>query len=767
MRIRIRGKIFLPVLASLVVLVGVIFIVLQHQLDRVGQGFMTEIGQGKMDEISSSMALSFREAESVTSLFVQLPVVEQAYRLALSGDIDDEGSPQSQAARELLRSELAESLASFQQVRGEPLMIHFHLPNGRSLVRLWRDRNFVRSGEWIDISDDISGFRQTVMEVNRSGRAAQGLEVGRGGFTLRSVLPIAGSNGDHLGSVEMLIDFEPIVEAAAAGEGQHLLLYMNQTLLSIAQELTDPSAHPLIGSEFIRVSGPRDEALNDLITPALLRQGRTGLTVESAGRYSLAAFPVTDFAGQQVGVMAYVMDASEQQATMTALMRALMGVVTILMILLMGIGLLSTNVAVLKPLRRLVDFSGRVAGGDLDQRIKVETGDEMEELGTSLQTMVDTLREKIGEADRRTAEAKDEMERAERYRQRAEVAMGRAESAKREGMLNAAGRISGIIESISEASEQLTGQVDQASLGAEDQQNKTQETAAAMEEMNATVREVARNAVHAAQHSEEAQQNANRGYHSVQEAVGAIGKVETTTEELRQKVADLGARAEGISRIITVIEGIANQTNLLALNAGIEAARAGEAGRGFSVVADEVRSLAESTMRATQEVREAVEVIQAEVKSNAVSVESTVMSVKTASELSRRSGAELEEIVKLARKASQQVQAIALAAEEQTTASDAINRSVDGINRVAGETAAVMARAADAIGELAEQAAGLQELVREMESDAEESEKGTDDQGAHEGPKHSDARASTATPPVTMLRHDSFSGALGHGRYAR
>ncbi|RQD55532.1 MAG: HAMP domain-containing protein [Desulfonatronovibrio sp. MSAO_Bac4] len=718
MRFKIRGKIFIPMLVSLVALVVIIFVVLNYQLNRVSNEFIREIGQSKADEIDSAMSLAFREAESVSALFSRLPAVAEAYRVALSGNINDGASPESQRAREMLRANLSDMLDSFEAVRGEPLMLHFHLPNGRSLVRLWREKNFIRDGQWVDESDDISEFRQTVMQVNRSGRAVEGLEIGRGGFTVRSVLPVMDDRRNQLGSVEMLIEFEPIVEAAAAAEGHELLLYMNYDFLRIAQRLQDESRHPVIDNRFVKVSGTEDARINQLISSRLLERGTRELAVETAGNYSLSVFPVVDFTGNQVGVMAYVLDTSVEQALIRNLTITLLAIMAGLLILLLVVGQLTTNYAVIRPLKRINDFASKVSNGDLDQQLDVSSKDEMQDLAGSLQVMVDNLKEKIFEADEKTSQAREETEKAEQFRLKAEEAMKKAEQAQREGMLSAASKIEDIIESISSASEELSAQVEQASRGSEDQQQRTQETATAMEEMNATVLEVAKNASQAAEFSEEAQNNALKGSKTVQDAIKAIKQVQTAAEELKSKIAGLGQRAEGIGRIMTVIEDIADQTNLLALNAAIEAARAGEAGRGFAVVADEVRKLAEKTMNATKEVGESIQAIQEDVRNNAKSVDSTVESVKTATDLSNLSGQQLEEIVSLAERSSDQVRAIATASEEQSSASEEINRSVDDINRVAGETADVMAQSAQAISDLAKQASDLQSLVQEMKDQA-------------------------------------------------
>jgi methyl-accepting chemotaxis protein len=193
--------------------------------------------------------------------------------------------------------------------------------------------------------------------------------------------------------------------------------------------------------------------------------------------------------------------------------------------------------------------------------------------------------------------------------------------------------------------------------------------------------------------------------------------VMTQAQELKTDMNTLGKQAEGISQIMTVINDIADQTNLLALNAAIEAARAGEAGRGFAVVADEVRKLAEKTMSATREVGDAISGIQQGTKKNVGNVENIGRLIEEATDLANKSGEALKEIVGLVDMASDQVRSIATAAEEQSAASEEINRSIEDINRISSEVSEAMRQSAHAVGEMAEQAQVLNGLIHELKSD--------------------------------------------------
>ena len=267
---------------------------------------------------------------------------------------------------------------------------------------------------------------------------------------------------------------------------------------------------------------------------------------------------------------------------------------------------------------------------------------------------------------------------------------------------------------VAAASEELSAQVEQVSRGADMQRSRVESTAAAMNEMNATVLEVARSAGNASEQSDETRKKADNGADLVNKVVKAINGVNSVALALQDNMKELGQQAESIGGVMNVISDIADQTNLLALNAAIEAARAGEAGRGFAVVADEVRKLAEKTMTATQEVGSNIQAIQNSARANIGEVTSAVKNITEATDLANASGQALSEIVSLAATNSSYVASIATAAEEQSATSEEINRALEDVSRVVSETADGMTQASAAVQDLSRVAQELRKLIERL-----------------------------------------------------
>jgi methyl-accepting chemotaxis protein len=266
-------------------------------------------------------------------------------------------------------------------------------------------------------------------------------------------------------------------------------------------------------------------------------------------------------------------------------------------------------------------------------------------------------------------------------------------------------------DQVSSASRQLQANAEQIAAGTEDVASQTNTVATASEEMAATSGDIAQTCHNAADSARLASNAAESGAVVVQSTVTGMAKIADRVQGTAKTVENLGVRSDQIGAIIGTIEDIADQTNLLALNAAIEAARAGEQGRGFAVVADEVRALAERTTRATKEISEMIKSIQQETRMAVHAMEEGVHEVESGMQEAEKSGSALAEILHLIQSVNQQVTQIATAAEEQTATTSEISQNIMQITTVVQQTAQGATETASAAATLSGRSEELQRLV--------------------------------------------------------
>ncbi len=327
------------------------------------------------------------------------------------------------------------------------------------------------------------------------------------------------------------------------------------------------------------------------------------------------------------------------------------------------IGFITTR-SITVPLNQAVKVNRKIADGDLSVSVTVDRKDEIGQLNESVKLMVENLRKIIT-------------------------------------------HLSGTASQVASASTQLHATADQLATASEEVAAQSGTVATAGEEMSATSGDIARNCTQAAEGSKLASNVATEGAGVVKKTVEVMERIARKVQSSARTVESLGARSDQIGEIVGTIEDIADQTNLLALNAAIEAARAGEQGRGFAVVADEVRALAERTTKATKEIGDMIKNIQSETKGAVAIMEEGVREVETGTEEAGRSGAALQEILDQINTVTMQVSQIATAAEEQTATTSEISNNILQMSEVVQQTA----RGAQ---DSSEAASGLARLAEEL-----------------------------------------------------
>ncbi|MEZ0197796.1 methyl-accepting chemotaxis protein, partial [Pseudomonas qingdaonensis] len=312
-----------------------------------------------------------------------------------------------------------------------------------------------------------------------------------------------------------------------------------------------------------------------------------------------------------------VRDAAAAQA------KTLLAVATVLALAFGLLAAWAITRQIIIPLRQTLRAAERVASGDLTQSLQVQRRDELGQLQASMHRMTQGLRELIG-------------------------------------------GIGDGVTQIASAAEQLSAVTEQTSAGVNNQKVETDQVATAMNQMTATVHEVARNAEQASEAALMADQQAREGDRVVGQAVAQIERLASEVVNSSEAMNLLKTESDKIGSVLDVIKSVAQQTNLLALNAAIEAARAGEAGRGFAVVADEVRSLAQRTQQSTEEIEELIAGLQSGTQRVASVMDNSRQLTDSSVELTRRAGSSLETITRTVSSIQAMNQQIATAAEEQT-----------------------------------------------------------------------------------------------------
>jgi methyl-accepting chemotaxis protein len=340
------------------------------------------------------------------------------------------------------------------------------------------------------------------------------------------------------------------------------------------------------------------------------------------------------------------------------------------------IGLLAALVisrSIVSPLQQAVAFAQRIAAGDLTQDLPHNRRDEPGQLMAAMQSMSVSLRTLVG-------------------------------------------RIGSGVSQIAAAAEQLSAITAQTSEGVQMQKQETEQTATAMHEMAATVQEVAQNAEQASMAARDADHEAQQGNSVVQQAMSQIAQLANEVEQSADSITALNQESGRIGSVLEVIRNVAEQTNLLALNAAIEAARAGEQGRGFAVVADEVRALAKRAQESTEEIEQLISSLQRLAKVAVDKMQSSRSMTQRTVVLAGEAGSALGRITLAVSTIEQMNQQIAAAAEEQSVVADTISESVTRVRDIGEQSASASQQTAASSAELARLGVELQGLVAQFRS---------------------------------------------------
>ena len=697
----LSARILLPVIAALVITVGGLTgygVWSQYQLiDTQERDRLTDLGNVFADRIQN-------QATSAVALAA-----------AVSADPDIQAAFANRDREKLLT--LMQPIYTTLHEQYSVSQAHFHIAPGVSFLRVHKPETF---------GDDISTTRLMVVKALNEQAVVTGLEQGKGGYGLRGIVPVM-YQGQFIGTFEIGFDFgEDLLTSFKSAQGSDVSVY-----------LYDPKAD----EAFTLLASTREKPAE---VPAADRQAVIDTGASRVSEVSLEGalhrvitHPLTDFSGHTVGV--FEIDVSRVAALdriqQTQMLSLAIGA-GFLVVAVLAMWLLLTR-TVIRPLVQLTDVALKLAEGDT--RVAVTHTDRTDEIGKLTRAFASTAGYLDAAAQTATAVAAGDLTTAVNPRSNVD-ALGQA-FAKMVADLRstlaqvahavsevqaASGRLVEHTQHVGDASRQIAATVEQVSAGTRQQADSVTRTANSMAQMKGAIEGVAQGAQEQAsamtrassiaqainsaieqvtastqivnRDSSTAASAAQAGMDVVEDTLNGMNTIKVKVTASASKVREMGERSQEIGAIVELIDDIASQTNLLALNAAIEAARAGEHGRGFAVVADEVRKLAERSVEATKEIGGLVRTIQVSVKEAVTAMDDGTREVETGASRAQAAGQALHEIVAAAKAVKEQVAATLQTTTEMSGASRRLTESIDSVSAVVEEnTAATEEMAAGSI----------------------------------------------------------------------
>lgn len=505
--------------------------------------------------------------------------------------------------------------------------------------------SFLRLHRPEKFGDDLTAIRKTIVETNTQKQPLSGLEYGVEGLGIRGLVPM-NYQGQHTGSVEFGMSFgQPFFDNFKNA-------YQAEITLLLPKD-----------GNFVPFGGTFTTDTSDVSELKSVMQGTEVIrTIDLDGKsYALYRHGMKDYSGKTFGVLDIALDRSHSEQAMSDIRFKLIMIGFIAFLIGTAIAWFIAK-SITRPIAETTNALNDIAEGegDLTRRIEVKSKDEIAQLALAFNRFAEKIHATVAQVSDSTS----------------------------------------LLATSAEEMSAITHETQQM---AKRQHLETEQVATAMNEMAATVQEVAHNATDAADAATHASESTEHGKLLVEKVISTISLLADEIAHAATAINELERNTAQIDSVLVVIRNIADQTNLLALNAAIEAARAGEQGRGFAVVADEVRTLASRTQASTSEIQQMIEALQQSAKSTVSTMNTSTTTTQNCVSLVHEAGEALEAITQAVSTISQMNIQIASAANEQCAVSAEINKNINNINDItinATESAVQTARAGDELAQL-------------------------------------------------------------------
>lgn len=500
--------------------------------------------------------------------------------------------------------------------------------------------------------DDLSSFRNTVVATNRQHKPIHGLEGGVGGLGVRGMVPVF-HNSIHIGSVEFGMSFgQPFFEN-----------FKKQNGVDAALHIPENNNFKTMGSTFGTATLLNPELLKKAMTgePQLERRYINGL------QYAVYAAPVMDFSGSPLGVVEIAMDSSVYHAALNSSRTTaiVVGIVAV------AFGILASVLTARHIVGRIIPVVkgvNRMAQGDLTVDIPIEGGDEIAKLAIATRDMRLKLHDLLAEVHENAAK-------------------------------------------VHAAATEITNAVEgQASTSAE-MSSSVAEITSTMEELSASSTQIADHSKSVVDIANQTLEGSRKGTEAMQLVLGRMNEIRTENQRSLQEIVELGAKSKQISKVMEIINTVADQTKLIAFNAALEASSAGEAGKRFSVVAGEIRRLADSVTDSTNEIEAKINEIQDSISRLVITSEKGAGGITSGAAASATTADRLNEIVNAASHTTSAAQQISLSTQQQKTASNQVVVALREIVTASSHTAKSITRISQVSKEMSDLSAYLDKLV--------------------------------------------------------